>query len=115
MYVLRMALLRDMKSENMSAERFGGIPLWGLKGLFYFSRVLSPLNILIICSNGSLGGLLSVVTDENALFFSFLSQVYMPRKAKTPVGVAWDSSGTVQMALTKLSSKKLTSIAFFRH
>lgn len=61
---------------------------------------------------------MSVVNDERKkpVFFSFLFEVYMPSKAKTtPVGVAWDSSGTVQMALTKLSSKKLISDSFFRH
>lgn len=39
----------------------------------------------------------------------------MPSKAKTPVDGAWDSSGTVQMALIKLSSKKLIFNSFFRH
>lgn len=69
-----MALLRDMKLENVSVERFGEIPLWGLKRLYFF-RVLSPLNILIICSKRLLGALLSVVTDERkkAVFFFLFS------------------------------------------
>lgn len=65
---------------------------------------------------GPLVGLLSLVTDERkkAVFFSFPSQVCMPSKAKTtPVGMAWDSLGTVQMPLTKLNSKKLIFNAFF--
>lgn len=81
-----------MKLENMSAKRSGEIPLWGLKGLVYFSRILSSLNFVIICGTGSLGGLLSVVTDERKkpVFFPYLFPVCMPSIAKTPVGGAWD-------------------------
>lgn len=40
----------------------------------------------------------------------------MPSKAKTtPVSVAWDSLGIVQMALTKLNSKKTFNAFFLRH
>lgn len=61
-----------MKLENMSAERFGKIPLLGLKGLFYFSRIFSSLNFVIICGTGSLGGLLSVGMMKGKSLYFFL-------------------------------------------